>query len=694
MARGLSLPAADEIPPTEAAEQYGLQQEKSSTDSKDLDFSEQALHNLTIPLAPRGQAQSSNSESSVNLNIPVHSGQSLTGPNAGSTLLRGRTKTLASLGNSSKNASQAELQPKEIQLPKGPSVNGQPIEAYLYKDASECPICFLYYPPFLNKTRCCEQAICSECFVQIKRPDPHAPEHADPSAPLSSQPDVPTDPDTQLVSEPAACPFCVQPEFGVSYDPPSFRRGLAYAAGAPPPPLGKMETATSSSTSLPSTVGSGDTIAGRRRATSLAVNDATVITTDKVRPDWAAKLASARAHAARRSAAATALHTAAYLMGGRNGGSESRFGFGRRGMLRRGTGSDSPSDGGSSSHLQVLAMMAERHRNAEIGDEPVRADSQSQQGSPSMIGPPRHSSRRNRIDDLEEMMMMEAIRLSLAAEEDRRKKEEKQAEKDAKKDAKKRAKEEKKAEKAAKKNGPYPPNNNQSSQTLDNGQGTVPGKGKAAARKGAYPSDIDIGSAVPPTSAGESAQSYLEKSRAILKSDSPNSPNFPSAPVRPSHLRTLSNASSNVSSINEPLSPFAGSISSLEPSPNASSIHIVHGTISDNGGSATPPGGDASMEPMFNFRSLAAVIDQEEKGLSSPLIEHTEQMDHNYGAETGLDSTEASSSTKHSSYSDTLSESVATLKPSEEIPAQPGNANTDKEKFAYENHTVASMLQG
>jgi hypothetical protein len=62
------------------------------------------------------------------------------------------------------------------------------------------------------------------------------------------------------------------------------------------------------------------------------------------------------------------------------------------------------------------------------------------------------------MEDLEDMMLMEAIRLSLASEEDRRKKEEKEA----KKEAKKKEKEAKKAEKAAKKSGLYTVNPNAS----------------------------------------------------------------------------------------------------------------------------------------------------------------------------------------------------------------------------------------
>lgn len=62
-----------------------------------------------------------------------------------------------------------------------------------------------YYPPNINRSRCCDQAICTECFVQIKRADPTT---------------------THLVSEPASCPYCVQENFGVVYTPPSWRTGI------------------------------------------------------------------------------------------------------------------------------------------------------------------------------------------------------------------------------------------------------------------------------------------------------------------------------------------------------------------------------------------------------------------------------------------------------------------------------------
>src|SRR5262249_47555574 len=132
----------------------------------------------------------------------------------------------------------------------------------------------------------------------------------------------------------------------------------------------------------------------------------------------------------------------------------------RRNVLRRtsGLGSDSPTGGTSSHHLNALAILAERRAALE-------RENDSAEESSTNLAPPRASSRRTRIDELEDMMVMEAIRLSLISEEERRKKEEKEAKKDAKREAKRKEKETKKAEKYARKNGLY--SNNPSSSALD-----------------------------------------------------------------------------------------------------------------------------------------------------------------------------------------------------------------------------------
>lgn len=576
-ARGMPIPPPDEIPPEL---EYKLPKSAETKPSSDVN-----IQHLTVPIKSR--SQSYNSDVSQN-STHAQTSQVASGTSA-SPLFRARAKTLAALTTSSRQASQTDLTPRELQLAPDPFVNGQPIEVYLYKDASECPICFLYYPPYLNRTRCCDQPICSECFVQIKRPDPHPPDHADPNAhaPLPAEGEH-SESEGQLICEPSACPFCVQPEFGVTYAPPPFRRGLTYGADLNARPSPNITSPVSSTSSLSSS--NVAPVVGRRRATSVSASDPTVVTTDKVRPDWAQKLANARAHAARRSAAATALHTAAYLM---NYGGDSRsLGLGRRG-LRRATGGESSGNSGrtSSPALNALAFLTDRPGPRAPGS----GDHDSAEEGSGNLAPPRASSRRSRIDDLEEMMMMEAIRLSLASEEERQRREEKEA----RKEAKKRDKETKKADKAARKTGLY--GSNASTSALDvRSQASLgkvtsssssilgeetSGKGKAVDRPS--PS-VDVEPATP------SSANPADKIATPPTSD----PSGATEPSRPSHLRHVSSVSSSFSSV-------------LEQPPDDCA-----------GGDATADTSSTSLEPMFNFRSLAAVIGDEEKGNES--AEHVE----------------------------------------------------------------------
>ena len=583
--------------------------------------------------------------------------------------------------------------PQEMSLAKDPFVNGQPIEAYLYKDAAECPICFLYYPPYLNKTRCCDQAICSECFVQIKRPDPHPPEHADSAVlllpPTENVGSEDVEVDGALVSEPAACPFCVQPQFGVTYETPPFRRGLIYMNRGSTHPLTNPNEAMSSSSSLASAKSVGAQISpavfSRRRTTSVSATSSTVITTDRIRPDWHQKLAGARAHAARRSAAATALHTAAYLMGNRNNESDGRgfAAFSRRNMLRRAGGNDALPVGASAAHMNMLALMSERYA----------ASGPLSEGSASGLVPPNASSRRSRMDDLEEMMMMEAIRLSLASEEERRKREEK----DAKKEAKKKDKENKKAEKIARRTATYQSGpehaitsldrpTNDSTSSIVSLQGD---KGKEILRSGVVPtaersSDASPSSSmtvsIPAEATAESAQSHLQRARAQLQpSDALPTP-YTSNPYRPSHLRNLSNASSSVSSVEDSAIAsldhgFHQSNSSFEAPSDSSRVNIlVRGSTQDTLLSGTPPGGGAGIEPMFNFRSLAAMVGKDETSDPNVNIEHARksldnepQKDHqridepapisvNSGAQTIMATAHSSQANIHHGYRDEASD--------------------------------------
>ncbi|KAL9048009.1 MAG: hypothetical protein Q9206_006308, partial [Seirophora lacunosa] len=458
-ARGLPVPAPDEIPQEQDTGPFARNDGPPASRSNGNDSS------LTIPITSRSPSYASDSSNVTPGPSQQLPPSDLSQPASSSGIFRGRAKTLTSLTTSSKHPSEAII-PAERQLPQDPYINGQRIEVFLYKDTFECPICLIYYPAFGNKTRCCDQWICSECFVQIKRPDPHPPEHVDPSVP----PTPPTETgesgeDGELVSEPAMCPFCKQAEFGITYESPPFRRGLAYVNQSSSQQFGKSRSAMSSSTSLSSGLSGGQLspISGsRRRTISLSAADGSVVTTDRIRPDWHHKLSTARAHASRRSAAATALHTAAYMLGdGGYGEGRSLGAFGRRGLLRRSSGPGFPSGGNASAHASMMALLQERHAAGTLN----RIDGHDWTPTgPSSTVPPRGGSQRSRMDDIEEMMMMEAIQLSIASEEERRKTSEKSQKKERKKQEKEAKKEWKaalKAEKAAAKMWPnYEPNNN------------------------------------------------------------------------------------------------------------------------------------------------------------------------------------------------------------------------------------------
>ncbi|CAG7917453.1 unnamed protein product [Penicillium olsonii] len=586
-ARGMTVPPPDEIPPEL---EYKL---PKPGDKPTLDATN--IQHLTVPIGSRSQSlnsdasQTSNPPQSLPSSSPIASGTST------SPLFRTRAKTLAGL-TTSKHSSQTDLSPRELQLPKDPFVNGQPIEVNLYKDASECPICFLYYPPYLNRTRCCDQPICSECFVQIKRPDPHPPEHAEPNANATStegqQQAEATE--SQLVSEPSACPFCVQPEFGVTYAPPTFRRGLTYAAD----PSARLSPNFTSPVSSTSSLGVSTTIPGRRRATSLSATDPTVVTTDKIRPDWATKLSNARAHAARRSAAATALHTAAYLINPGSGNDSRGFGIGRRGM-RRATGGEGNSGRTASPALNALAFLTERSGSDRTPPRVAHdTDSASAEEGPGHLAAPRSSSRRTRIDDLEEMMMMEAIRLSLASEDERLKREEKEARKEAKKREKEKEKEAKKADKVARKTGMY--SNNASTSALE-----VPGEhslGTVASHSSSVIGEDPVGEELATSGKGKGvdrAPSTENLNPNSLDPASAATSGDKSEPSRQSQNRQVSSASSSFSSL-------------VGTTPEERPGHTAEASTNS--------------EPMFNFRSLAAVIGDEEKGDES--AEHVEDASH------------------------------------------------------------------
>ncbi|KAG9192865.1 hypothetical protein G6011_11599 [Alternaria panax] len=655
---GRPLPAADAIPPEEPPRTNTNNHLSTAWNPRS---SEPSLNKLTVPMGARSMSQEPERGGGLSLPSPA---SPIANNSSSSPFFRGRAKTLASLATGSRNASQSDMAPQELHLPKDPYVNGQRLEAFLYKNASECPICFMYYPPHLNKTRCCDQPICSECFVQIRRPDPHPPEHHGESNTEGAQPAEPEE-EVQLVSEAAACPYCTQTEFGVTYEPPPFRRGLVYN-GQGHNGMGSVTSAMSSTSSLNSPTAA---VPGRRRATSLAVTDKTVITTDMVRPDWAKKLADAKSHALRRAAAATALHNAAYMMGNLPQG-ESRFGLGRR---RRIFTSDSA---GSSGH-------GTPRREGE--------GSSGQPGGSGDLFPNRISSRRgNRIDDLEELMMMEAIRLSLAAEEERKKKDEKDAAKEAKKESKKKAKEIKKVAKAQRNIGSgFHPIEIDGIDETEAAGSSAAGKGKGVDRSGGAGGVNPMSeptSTLNAPSTKDDPQKHLEASRAQIQRETSDSGN-PGAPFNPdsssseqpqhrSVLRNISNASSSSSSFAE---SYQNSLqhqdnqnnlapgSCYGPSSNASGVSL------GQGGTDTPPQDTNSTEPMFNFQSLAKGITHEhgdeEKGGRAQFIEDVGEVGRDKDVEEKVTNAngKAPEEPSENQTTDSLAESTMTIKPHEEM---------------------------
>ncbi|KAK6837000.1 hypothetical protein PG987_007495 [Apiospora arundinis] len=414
-------------------------------------------------------------------------------------------------------------------------------------------------------------SICSECFVQIKRADPHLPEHH------GDQPQENADPSEnaeELIMEPACCPYCQQPEFGITYEPPPFKRGLVYSA----PGLGAMGTAMSSTSSLNTanlspTSANTPATANRRRTHSLSANAPNVITTDRIRPDWSNKLNAARAQQRRRAAAADALHQAAFFM---PGGSEQRGLFGR------------------SSRFTIS------RRSTRGADSPGAAH-------------------------LESMMMAEAIRLSLADEEERRKKEEKEADKQAKKDAKKKEKEERKSRRKSSISGITGTLAAASASSLSLGLGlrrrnsasASTGPSPAATAASANTAASQSTEALPAISSttGDTVQDgSKDKGKAVerattsesMSQTSPATSSNSSLPIpisQPprgaSHLRQISNASSISSSGVE---SHHGSYPQAQlgaEDPRGSGLSLADGKSDDEG---------AGTESMFNFTSLSQMV--------------------------------------------------------------------------------------
>lgn len=233
-------------------------------------------------------------------------------------------------------------------------------EAILYKGAIECPICFLYYPPNINRSRCCDHPICTECFVQIKRSEPSP---------------------THLSSEPACCPYCVRDNFGVIYEPPSWRAG----AGSENYNSTRQE-ALQPAGSVPHTI----------RRKSFSADSTEVVTTDQIRPDWEEKLAAVRAAVQRRA---------------------------NRRIIMRQVGDRLIPVGVTSGRIHAVGQ--DLPSGGDGQSEPIRGSRRRRGGGGQAMDVAQFLGLSGQ--DIEELMVMEAMRLSLAEHEEAQRRNENQS---------------------------------------------------------------------------------------------------------------------------------------------------------------------------------------------------------------------------------------------------------------------------
>ncbi|GJJ76905.1 hypothetical protein EMPS_09264 [Entomortierella parvispora] len=219
----------------------------------------------------------------------------------------------------------------------------------LYHGAIECPICFLYYPRNINRTRCCDKPMCTECFVQLKR--------------LESAP-----------TESPACPYCVEPHFGVIYSCTPHPTDLHPLTGQTQHAGGTSMSVSSSSNSMERAPDqSPSSPSSRRRSTSHKSPD--VVAADDLRPDWNRRILAA----AQRQPGSRRASTSSSVSG-------ATFALGRRLAAGRSSGSNSRRSNSSAAAADYNGYLA---------------------------------AVRNMGTDLEELMMMEAMRQSLQDEQDR-----------------------------------------------------------------------------------------------------------------------------------------------------------------------------------------------------------------------------------------------------------------------------------
>lgn len=332
--------------------------------------------------------------------------------------------------------------------------------------------------------------------------------------------------------------------------------------------------------------------------------------------------------------------------GGRSfGGRMSRF-------SRRNTGDNNSSDAraGPSAGTEATTTAT------SSGQEPAAQSSNPRRSV--LVGP-----RQSHMENLENMMLAEAIRLSLAAEEERKRKHDKEE----RKEAKKREKEERKAAKAAAKGNPYAASGHSSASgstlslslsnlgrrrgnsvasnlrveaTTANAMASTssssPPKPPVAAATAATttmnPSDkgkgVDRGGPAqtsPESEVGKSNVDAVHPAAAALTSTPAPAPSAAPRPIPsplhsagPSHLRQMSSAStSGSSSASQSQSNSYQNPSYLQSTdPRSSGISL--GGRSDNSDEAGGRSGDENeTEPNYNFSSLAQMVGVELEGVNA-----------------------------------------------------------------------------
>ncbi|MBW0543583.1 hypothetical protein O181_083298 [Austropuccinia psidii MF-1] len=310
--------------------------------------------------------------------------------------------------NSSDNSNLSSQRQKVFDAILNWPIRSNEADWYLHTTV-ECPICFLYYPSNINLSRCCQQPICTECFVHIKRNDPTPQE---------------------LKSDPACCPYCVESNFGVTYEPPPANKQTDWqpnqsSSNIRPLPLSNQPTSNVQSTINPQSAPNNESLndsnhhalepssvieseirtAKRRHTTSHTSQE--VVTTDSIQPDWQTKLETVKATVQRRA--------------------NRRIIFRQEGDRLIPVGITSSRDPSGSAFFAAI----EAEQSSSSGSL------NSRRGLGNLLGSHSHgnsttassSSRRHRPGqhsnhgvDLEEFMIMEAMRLSLAEEEERKRK--------------------------------------------------------------------------------------------------------------------------------------------------------------------------------------------------------------------------------------------------------------------------------